>query len=424
MTLLGATDKSKESKEKGSVKVQNEEKSNKSVLQLKLTKLALQIGYAGSAIALLTIVILVVKFSVKTYVLEKRKFSVKHINSFVHFFIIGVTVLVVAVPEGLPLAVTISLAFSVKKMMKDNNLVRHLDACETMGNATTICSDKTGTLTTNRMTVVAANVASTMYRTLPKYEALPSNVAELIVLAICINTNYTSKVVPSDNPGELPKQIGNKTECALLGFVMDLGRNYQTLRNAYPEDKFVKVFTFNSARKSMSTVVSLGTGGFRIFTKGASEIVVKRCAYILNKQGEVTRLSMEEQKRLEKDVIDRMASEGLRTIGIAYRDFVPFEGKMNQMRISKTPDWEEEDAIVSNLTLLGILGVEDPVREEVPDAIRLCERAGVTVRMVTGDNVNTARSIATKCGILKPGHDGLVIDSKEFNQRIRDEKGE
>ncbi|XP_069941031.1 plasma membrane calcium-transporting ATPase 2 isoform X2 [Cherax quadricarinatus] len=94
------------------------------------------------------------------------------------------------------------------------------------------------------------------------------------------------------------------------------------------------------------------------------------------------------------------------------------------MRISKTPDWEEEDAIVSNLTLLGILGVEDPVREEVPDAIRLCERAGVTVRMVTGDNVNTARSIATKCGILKPGHDGLVIDSKEFNQRIRDEKGE
>nr|XP_045625379.1 plasma membrane calcium-transporting ATPase 2-like isoform X2 [Procambarus clarkii] len=424
MTLLGATDKGKEGKEAGKSKGQPEEKSEKSVLQLKLSKLALQIGYAGSAIALLTIVILVVKFCVKTYAVEKKKFNMTHINSFVHFFIIGVTVLVVAVPEGLPLAVTISLAFSVKKMMKDNNLVRHLDACETMGNATTICSDKTGTLTTNRMTVVAANIAGTMYRTLPKYEDLPSSVAEMTVMAISINTNYTSKIIPSDTPGELPKQIGNKTECALLGFVTDLGQSYQGIRDQYPEEKYVKVYTFNSARKSMSTVVPLGAGGFRVFTKGASEIVVKRCTFKLNKQGEVAKITMEEQKQLERDVINRMASEGLRTIGVAYRDFVPFEANMNQTKISKTPEWEEEDSIISNLTLLAILGVEDPVRTEVPDAIRLCEGAGVTVRMVTGDNVNTARSIAGKCGILKPGRNGLVMDSKEFNQRIRDNNGE
>ncbi|XP_071523902.1 plasma membrane calcium-transporting ATPase 3-like isoform X2 [Panulirus ornatus] len=423
MTLLGATEKKKELKngiEK--LKDQTEEKSEKSVLQMKLSKLAIQIGYAGSAIALLTIVILVVTFSVTTYVVQKEEFDVSHIYSFVRFFIIGVTVLVVAVPEGLPLAVTISLAFSVKKMMKDNNLVRHLDACETMGNATTICSDKTGTLTTNRMTAVAAYIAGTTYRSLPKYDSLPTSLAELTVLAISINTNYTSKIVPSDTPGELPKQIGNKTECALLGFVVDLGRSYQVIRDQYPEEKFVKVYTFNSARKSMSTVVPFGVGGFRVFTKGASEIVVKKCAFVLNDKGEVEKLSEDDQKKLEVEVIDKLASEGLRTIGLAYREFVPFDAHTHQTEITEAPQWEDEHTIVSNLTLLAILGVEDPVRPEVPEAIGVCQRAGVTVRMVTGDNINTARSIATKCGILKPGDDGLVLDSKQFNARIHDEE--
>ncbi|ROT70122.1 calcium-translocating P-type ATPase, PMCA-type, partial [Penaeus vannamei] len=373
------------------------------------------LGATGSAIAILTIIILVVKFSVKTYVMDGLPFSIRHVNTFVHHFIIGVTVLVVAVPEGLPLA----------KMMKDNNLVRHLDACETMGNATTICSDKTGTLTTNRMTVVAAHIGGRTYKTLPTYEVLPANLAELLVLGISVNTNYTSKVVPSEVPGELPKQIGNKTECALLGFVGELGKNYQTIRNHYPEEKFVKVYTFNSARKSMSTVISLGVGGFRLFTKGASEIVVKKCAYVLNEKGEVETLSIEDQKKIEIDVIDRLASEGLRTIGLAYKDFVPYHAELSQVEIgSSPPNWDDMDENVTNLTLLAILGVEDPVRPEVPEAIHLCQRAGITVRMVTGDNINTARSIATKCGILTPNDTGFVLDSKEFNQKIRDEKGE
>ena len=102
------------------------------------------------------------------------------------------------------------------------------------------------------------------------------SVADLLVHGISINSNYTSKIVTSDTPGEHPKQLGNKTECALLGFVTDLGRSYITIRNNYPEEKFVKVYTFNSARKSMSTVVTLGVGGFRLFTKGASEMVVKK----------------------------------------------------------------------------------------------------------------------------------------------------
>ncbi|CAL4080522.1 unnamed protein product, partial [Meganyctiphanes norvegica] len=416
MSLLGATEMNDDG--------ETNENKGKSVLSLKLHNMALNIGYAGSFIAALTIVILILRFSITTYVTQGEPFSVKHISNFVQFFIIGVTVLVVAVPEGLPLAVTISLAFSVKKMMKDNNLVRHLDACETMGNATTICSDKTGTLTTNRMTAVAVYIAQKTYRSIPKYESLPGKTAELLVTGISINSNYTSKVISSSTPGELPRQIGNKTECALLGFVHDLGKNYQSIRDANPEESFVKLFTFNSARKSMSTVIALPGVGFRVFTKGASEIVVKSCSYALDLKGEPMSFSAKEARQLEQDVIVPMASDGLRTIGIAYRDFVLFDPAMNQTEIKTDPDWDNEDAIISNLTLLAILGVEDPVRPEVPEAIKKCQRAGITVRMVTGDNINTARAIASKCGILQRGDTGLVLESKELNRRIRDEKGE
>ena len=139
-----------------------------------------QIGYGGMAVSLLTVIILCIQFSVRTFIHEGEAWKVEYINNYVRFVIIGVTVLVVAVPEGLPLAVTLSLAYSVKKMMSDNNLVRHLDACETMGNATTICSDKTGTLTTNRMTVVQTYVAGKHWKpdrsTLPKMADLPGQV--------------------------------------------------------------------------------------------------------------------------------------------------------------------------------------------------------------------------------------------------------
>ena len=134
-----------------------------SVLQRKLNKLALMIGYMGISVAVLCVIILTLKFVIEEFGIHRRSWNpATDYSELLHFVIIGVTVLVVAVPEGLPLAVTISLAFSVKKMLKDNNLVRHLHACETMGNATAICSDKTGTLTTNRMTVVESFLASNM----------------------------------------------------------------------------------------------------------------------------------------------------------------------------------------------------------------------------------------------------------------------
>merc|ERR1711884_328571 len=169
---------------------------------------------------------------VKTFAQEEKEWSATYINFYVRFVIIGVTVLVVAVPEGLPLAVTLSLAYSVKKMMADNNLVRHLDACETMGNATTICSDKTGTLTTNRMTVVQAYLCGKHWKLdtdrlcLPKMSDLPNHVSLLITEGISINSSYSTDI-ELPKPGEvLCTQIGNKTECALLGFVMNLGLDY------------------------------------------------------------------------------------------------------------------------------------------------------------------------------------------------------
>uniref|UniRef100_A0A8D3DAV4 Calcium-transporting ATPase n=1 Tax=Scophthalmus maximus TaxID=52904 RepID=A0A8D3DAV4_SCOMX len=393
-------------------------KKEKSVLQGKLTKLAVQIGKAGLVMSAITVIILVLYFVINTFVVEGQFWLTEctpvYIQYFVKFFIIGVTVLVVAVPEGLPLAVTISLAYSVKKMMKDNNLVRHLDACETMGNATAICSDKTGTLTTNRMTVVQSYLGDVQHRVVPDPGQINPKTLDILVNAIAINSAYTSKILPPDVEGGLAKQVGNKTECGLLGFVLDLQRDYTTVRDQIPEERLYKVYTFNSARKSMSTVIKLPDGSFRLYSKGASEILLKKCSYILDPNGEARGFRPRDRDEMVKQVIEPMACEGLRTICIAYRD----------LPSNPEPDWENEEEIVTELTCITVVGIEDPVRPEVPDAIRKCQRAGITVRMVTGDNINTARAIAAKCGIIHPGDDFICIDGKEFNRRIRNEKGE
>ncbi|XP_074862296.1 plasma membrane calcium-transporting ATPase 2 isoform X10 [Carettochelys insculpta] len=315
----------------------NMHKKEKSVLQGKLTKLAVQIGKAGLVMSAITVIILVLYFAIDTFVVKKKQWLPEctpvYVQYFVKFFIIGVTVLVVAVPEGLPLAVTISLAYSVK---------------------------------------------------------------------------------PPEKEGGLPRQVGNKTECGLLGFVLELKQDYQPVRNQIPEEKLYKVYTFNSVRKSMSTVVKMPDGSFRMYSKGASEIVLKKCSRILNAAGETCVFRPRDRDEMVKKVIEPMACDGLRTICIAYRDFSS----------NPEPDWDNENDILTDLTCICVVGIEDPVRPEVPEAIRKCQRAGITVRMVTGDNINTARAIAIKCGIIHPGEDFLCIEGKEFNRRIRNEKGE
>uniref|UniRef100_A0A480TF78 Calcium-transporting ATPase n=1 Tax=Sus scrofa TaxID=9823 RepID=A0A480TF78_PIG len=395
----------------------NMHKKEKSVLQGKLTKLAVQIGKAGLVMSAITVIILVLYFTVDTFVVNKKPWLPEctpvYVQYFVKFFIIGVTVLVVAVPEGLPLAVTISLAYSVKKMMKDNNLVRHLDACETMGNATAICSDKTGTLTTNRMTVVQAYVGDVHYKEIPDPSSINAKTMELLVNAIAINSAYTTKILPPEKEGALPRQVGNKTECGLLGFVLDLKQDYEPVRTQMPEEKLYKVYTFNSVRKSMSTVIEKPGGGYRMYSKGASEIILRKCNRILDKKGEAVPFKSKDRDEMVRTVIEPMACEGLRTICLAYRDFNDVE-----------PLWDNESEILTELTCIAVVGIEDPVRPEVPEAIAKCKRAGITVRMVTGDNINTARAIATKCGIVTPGDDFLCLEGKEFNRLIRNEKGE
>ena len=216
------------------------------------------------------------------------------------------------------------------------------------------------------------------------------------------------------------------------------------LRKEMPDTRFRKVYTFNSARKSMSTIVPLDSGGFRVYTKGASEIIMKKCSFVVGEKGNIETFNTHMQERLVQvnilffkvnnnstehllyqNVIEPMAKDGLRTISLAYRDFVPSKAEKNQVKYDAhtgEPNWDQmgEENVIANMTCLCIVGIEDPVRDEVPLAIKQCQRAGITVRMVTGDNINTARAIATKCGIIKPGDNYMVLEGKEFNKRVRD----
>ncbi|EJD74009.1 calcium ATPase [Loa loa] len=397
----------------------------KSVLQGKLSALAVQIGYIGFIVAGATVIILIVRYCITHYGINHETFEPSDFSHFVNFIIVGVTVLVIAVPEGLPLAITLSLTYSVKKMMKDNNLVRHLDACETMGNATAICSDKTGTLTTNRMTAVQSFINGKLYKEyIPKFEQLNDKTRQLLIEGISLNSGYNSQVILPEKQGTQRTQLGNKTECALLGFVLDLGQSYENIRKKNPEESLVKVYTFNSVRKSMMTVTRL-SNGYRVYAKGASEIILTRCSYMLGPEGKIKPFDIEQQQEMTRNVIEPMASDGLRTIGLAYKDYIP-SGKtaaQNDTVYEGEIDWEDEEAVRMEMTVIAIIGIQDPVRPEVPAAIERCQKAGITVRMVTGDNINTARSIATSCGILKPGSGFLALEGREFNERIRDANG-
>ncbi|KAI1710590.1 e1-E2 ATPase domain-containing protein [Ditylenchus destructor] len=407
----------------------------KSILQTKLSTLALQIIYCGTTVAVVALIVLVVRYCINEYMETSHFFEINDLYHYVKFFIIAVTILVISIPEGLPLAIALSLTYSVKKMMKDNNLVRHLDACETMGNATTICSDKTGTLTTNRMTVVQAYLCGTYYKdekSQPTSAELPGNTAALINEAISINSAYNSMIEEPKKSGERVQQLGNKTECGLLGFVKRIGGDYEAIRKKHPEESFVKLFTFNSSRKSMMTVIELfgeqnhAKLGYRVFCKGASEILLSKCQHIIGADGQPEPFTEEKRNELMKEVIQNgMAQNGLRTICVAYKDYIYSSARQaleTEIAIEEGTevDWNDEEEVCSKLVAVAICGIQDPVRDEVPEAIEQCRKAGITVRMVTGDNVNTARAIAIQCRILEPGDDFLVLEGREFNERIRD----
>ncbi|KAL4181567.1 hypothetical protein AMTRI_Chr12g271800 [Amborella trichopoda] len=377
-------------------------------LQVKLNGVATIIGKIGLFFAVITFAVLVQSLLSKK-IQEGRQWiwTGDEALEMLEYFAIAVTIVVVAVPEGLPLAVTLSLAFAMKKMMNDKALVRHLAACETMGSATGICSDKTGTLTTNHMTVVKACICGNIKEVGSSEEArnmcshIPDSALKLLLESIFNNTGG-DVVITQDGKLEI---LGTPTETAILEFGLSLGGNFEAERQ---ECSLLKVEPFNSAKKRMAVVIQLPNGELRAHCKGASEIILDACDKVIDPTGKVVPLDEATMNHL-KNTIESFASEALRTLCLAY---VELE---NSFPIG-------DQIPLDGYTCIGIVGIKDPVRPGVKQSVEICRSAGITVRMVTGDNISTAKAIARECGILTDG--GVAIEGPEFRKKSQEELNE
>ena len=311
------------------------------------------------------------------------------LSFFLNKIMIAVTVIVVAVPEGLPMSVTLSLAYSMRSMMKTNNLVRKMHACETMGAATVICTDKTGTLTQNRMAV-----ADTYFE--PEHEADSSLLAEAMA------ANSTAYLDCSDEKSIRP--LGNPTEGALLLWLRERGINYLTVREACP---LLLQLTFSTERKYMATVVrSASLGKPVLWVKGAPEIVLGFCS-----------LPDEEKFDSYTRKLAEYQGKAMRTIGFAYKE----------LSSDKEQVFANGRLHVHDLRFMGIVGIADPIRSDVPEAISDCMKAGIQVKIVTGDTPGTAREIGRQIGLwdescternMITGSDFAALTDEELRPRI------
>ncbi|XEU98716.1 hypothetical protein FSHL1_004003 [Fusarium sambucinum] len=402
-------------------------------LQRKLNVLADWIAKVGAGAALLLFIVLFIKFCAQLP--NNRGSPSEKGQDFMKIFIVSVTVVVVAVPEGLPLAVTLALSFATVKMLRDNNLVRILKACETMGNATTVCSDKTGTLTQNKMTVVAATLGkATSFGgtdapmdksiridreaiTVPNVSeteftnGLSQEVKDLLVHSNVLN----STAFEGEQDGQ-KTFVGSKTEVALLTHCRDrLGSD--PVEEVRSTAEIAQTVPFDSKYKYSAVVVKLADGRYRAFVKGASEILLSKCTEVLENttQGNLASAPLTD---IERDmfnlVISSYAAQTLRTISSSYRDFEawPPEGAAS----SENPQYADFDAVHQNMTLISIYGIKDPLRPTVISALEDCRRAGVFVRMVTGDNIQTACAIASECGIFRPDEGGIAMEGPDFRR--------
>ncbi|GMH91575.1 hypothetical protein TrVE_jg5534 [Triparma verrucosa] len=410
----------------GVIKASLEKEQAQTPLQEKLDDMAAMIGYIGMAAAAATFIALM---AIRFLALKNNTIDLSSDEGWfaavLEAFIIAVTIVVVAVPEGLPLAVTISLAFSTKKMLKDNNLIRHLAACETMGNATNICSDKTGTLTENKMKVVDGVFGEVDFA---DAGTLSADVKTRVVE--CIANCSTASVESGTN-----HVIGNKTEGGMLLMLQSAEwkteRDYHQIRDAsrFGEVGGGRIFPFSSEKKSMSVLVDVNAsaaaanGGkkstrgkqaaaagssFRLYHKGAAERVLENCAFYTTKNGDVKKMTAAKKKAFNK-YIHEYALRALRCIALAHRDDCQDDVDVH------TIDGETcAEELEHGLTLDAIVGIADPLRPEVPGAIKVCQRAGITVRMVTGDNLETAVAIAKEAGIMT--EDGIAMEGAEFRE--------
>ena len=378
----------------GKVATQATEQSGEETpLNLQLSKLAKFIEKVGFTIAILTFII----FTGKDLYQYLSVTSITGWHEWMHmarivlkYFMMAVTLIVVAVPEGLPMSVTLSLALNMRRMLKTNNLVRKMHACETMGAITVICTDKTGTLTQNLMQVHEAQVDET----------------KMDLVAEGISANSTAFLEEAEE-GKKPSGVGNPTEIALLLWLNDQNKNYAQLRE---NAKVINQLTFSTERKYMATLVQSPIQGQKVlYIKGAPEIVLGKCEGI----------SSETSARLNENLL-AFQNKAMRTLGIAYK-FVP-EGASNDCA---------ELVNEGGLTFLGIFAISDPIRPDVPAAVGKCQSAGIGVKIVTGDTPGTATEIARQIGLWKPedtdrnritGVEFAALTDEEALERVLDIK--
>jgi Ca2+-transporting ATPase len=394
-------------------------------LQVRLSRLAKNIANFGGIAALVLFVILFIKFLVGLR--HSTESPSEKGQSFLNVFILALTVVVIAVPEGLPLAVTLALSFATTRMMRDNNLVRQLRACETMGQATDICSDKTGTLTENKMTVVSGFFGATSQFTdrtaspeIPGDKKIKSAVGcmgslsnQTIVLlkqSIAINS---SAIESLDGGGR--EFLGSQTEAALLRFSQDyLGLGQ--LDHDRSNFEIVDLLPFDASRKYMVTAVKLPSGSYRAYVKGAPEILLAKCVAVIGEPTQGVQISpiTNSNSQQASDLIKQYASRSLRTIAVCFRD-------LDQLPLKSGEEGIDFEEVMNGLTVQGILGLKDPLRADAWDAVQTSHKAGLTVRMVTGDNHLTARAIAEECGIITDPDD-IVMEGDAFRALDEDQQ--
>ena len=482
-------------------------------LQVKLEKVAAFVGYMGTIVAVVLFIVLFGRWLHDEAI--GHSVGSAELNDLLAIFVVSITIIVVAVPEGLPLAVTISLAYSMKKMYRDKIVVHKLAACETMGNATTICSDKTGTLTQNVMTVVQCYLAGQMWAdAIPSRAELQPAVRKLLIEAVAIN----SKAWVSDDeklsgvaPEKWAWKEGNQTEISLMSWLSRYDVDINLERVKYPVEKSCP---FDSIKKQSSVIISLDfiqrsgssehallasaansfplkqqlesqvtltagpsapstpkhggslasptantkravdsvtaavsslglpplqiqsavereliaaavehqlhtqreerregsstTTAYRRYYKGAAEVIVANCSHSVDQQGVSREMSAEEKVRLQARV-DSLTKQGLRTIGFSFITYPSLLRDDDGALI--------EPADTPTCTFIGVVGIKDPLRPEAYTAVRACQKAGVVVRMVTGDHIETAKFIAKECGILTSPHHVAML-GEEFRAMI------